>query len=205
MMLCDSAIALFLSVMRVLNNEHFVADDSAKIDQVARRLVQQHEQGFIERLMPACAKLAVEDDMPGKLFALIEELLITLVLFSEGLEGAKLHALLKAVMDLVIVPVISERDLANILNSINLLRLFSLLKEPSESAQSRPIMEKLGELLVQSQTVIAEDYRDSSEDQKDWIKVVCAGLGTLLLAQDTPGGPHLAALLESFLRNPAFF
>ena len=40
--------------------------------------------------MPVLAKLASQDDMPGKLFAVIEEILILLVLYSDGLTDAKL-------------------------------------------------------------------------------------------------------------------
>ena len=40
--------------------------------------------------MPVLAKLASQDDMPGKLFTVIEEILILLVLYSDGLADAKL-------------------------------------------------------------------------------------------------------------------
>lgn len=35
--------------------------------------------------MPACAKLAIEDEMPGKMFSLLEELILALSLYSEDL------------------------------------------------------------------------------------------------------------------------
>lgn len=44
----------------------------------------ENEQDVVEKLLPVCAKLISEDDMPGKQFALVEELLMALMLFSDG-------------------------------------------------------------------------------------------------------------------------
>ena len=62
--------------------------------------------------MPVLAKLASQDDMPGKLFTVIEEILILLVLYSDGLTDAKLQGLLTVVKDQVITKVNEEPDLA---------------------------------------------------------------------------------------------
>ena len=62
--------------------------------------------------MPVLAKLASRDDMPGKLFTVIEEILILLVLYSDGLTDAKLLGLLTVVKDQVITKVNEEPDLA---------------------------------------------------------------------------------------------
>ena len=67
-MLSESSIALFLATVRVICNEHFQADDNIvnKVDNLARRLIQENEQDIVEKLMPLCAKLINEEDMPGK-------------------------------------------------------------------------------------------------------------------------------------------
>ena len=62
----------------------------------------QNEESIVSKLLPVCAKLAQEDEMPGKLFALIEEILMTLVLFSQNLEGAKLNTLFHIINDSVV-------------------------------------------------------------------------------------------------------
>jgi len=71
----------------------------------------------------------MEDDMPGKMFSLLEEILLAMTLFSEGLQDAKLQALLEVVMNKVVLPVMQGEDpsLSNIINSLNLLRFFALL------------------------------------------------------------------------------
>ena len=137
-------MALFLSTLRVLCNEHFhqAADDqtSSKVDCLATRLVRENEQDFVEKLLPLSAKLINEDEMPGKLFALVEETLMALVLYSEGLllpvevanQGLagmteKGVALVNVVKDSLVATVTRERDLGNILSSIDLLRFFALL------------------------------------------------------------------------------
>ena len=51
----------------------------------------------MERLLPLCARMSTEDDLPGQYFALIEEILMALSLFSEGMladDGAKLNILI---------------------------------------------------------------------------------------------------------------
>ena len=67
--------------------------------------------------------------MPGKMFSLLEEILLAMTLFSEGLQDAKLQALLEVVMNKVVLPVMQGEDpsLSNIINSLNLLRFFALL------------------------------------------------------------------------------
>ena len=41
-----------------------------------------------------------------------------------------MQALVAVLTEHVLAPVVQERDLGNILNSLNLLRLFALLQEP---------------------------------------------------------------------------
>lgn len=83
-MLCDSSISLLLSTMRVLCNEHFVASNSERINALGTNLMGQNQESILHRLLPLCAKLATEDEMPGKQFALVEELLMALSLFTTG-------------------------------------------------------------------------------------------------------------------------
>ena len=101
-MLSESSTALALSTVRVLCNGHFLNSDETKIDALAKRLVLTNEQVLVERLLPVCAKLATEDEMPGKLFSLIEETLMALTLFSDQLWDAKLEALVALVRDRVV-------------------------------------------------------------------------------------------------------
>ena len=61
--------------------------------------------------MPVIAKLASEDEDPGKLFALLEEILMLMVLYSEGLTDAKLQGLLTVIKDQVLTLVNEEPDL----------------------------------------------------------------------------------------------
>jgi len=35
-----------------------------------------------------------------------------------------------------------------------------------------------------SKQVIAQNYSDSPDDQKDWIRVTCAALGNLIIMED---------------------
>lgn len=101
----------------------------------------------MEKLIPACAKLALEDDMPGKIFALLEEILLALSLYSEGLQDAKLHALLEVVINKVVLPVMQGENpsLGNLVNSLNLLRFFALLQDPlaTGSGATKIIMQAL--------------------------------------------------------------
>lgn len=61
-------------------------------------------------------------------------------------------------------------------------------------------------LLENSQTVIAEEYRDSEQDQKDWMKVVCSTICTLIMNKDIlASGEILPQLSAKFFGNPAFF
>ena len=48
---------------------------------------------MVERVLAAAGKLACEDEMPGKMFALVEQIIIALSIFSDGLSGAKLSQL----------------------------------------------------------------------------------------------------------------
>ena len=62
-------------------------------------------------------------------------------------------------------------------------------------------------LLDNSQSVIAEEYRESEQDQKDWMKVVCSTICTLIMNKDilSSGGDVLPQLSGKFFSNPAFF
>ena len=90
-MLSESSLALLLATLRVLCNEHYITGD--KVDILAKRLISANEQVLVEKIIPVLAKLAIEDDQPGKLFATVEEILMALTLFSENLSGPKLEAL----------------------------------------------------------------------------------------------------------------
>ena len=129
-MLCESSIALCLSTTRVICNEHFSAQDSSKVDALATKLILQNEESIVSKLLPVCAKLAQEDEMPGKLFALIEEILMTLVLFSQNLEGEKMKTLFQVINETVVGQLIQEKDLGNILCALNLYRIMALLNQP---------------------------------------------------------------------------
>ena len=78
--------------------------------------------------------------MPGKLFALIEEILMTLVLFSQNLEGAKVTTLLQVINDTVVGQLIQEKDLGNILSALNLYRILALLNEPKRNQMSEMVL-----------------------------------------------------------------
>ena len=80
--------------------------------------------------MPLSGQLATEDDMPGKFMSVIEESLMALVLFSDGVaEGSpKMLQLQNVIKDSVVTQFIEDRDLSNILMSIQLLRFFALLQ-----------------------------------------------------------------------------
>ncbi len=63
-------------------------------------------------------------------------------------------------------------------------------------------------LLDNSQSVIAEEYRDSEQDQKDWMKVVCSTICTLIINKDilaNGSNDALPQLSAKFFSNPAFF
>ncbi len=63
-------------------------------------------------------------------------------------------------------------------------------------------------LLDNSQSVIADEYRDSEQDQKDWMKVVCSTICTLIMNKDilsSTGSDPLPQLSAKFFSNPAFF
>ena len=62
-MLSESAIALLLSILRVLNNNFFINENSRALGET---LSSQFEQLLVEKILPICAKLASEDEMPGK-------------------------------------------------------------------------------------------------------------------------------------------
>ena len=91
---------------------------------------------------------------------------MALMLYSEGLAqgGDKNNALIALIKERVVLVVTKERDLANILSSMNLLRVLALLQSPENKMISLPVLQNLNELLVFSQSVIAEDYHDSDAD-----------------------------------------
>ena len=76
-----------------------------------------------------CGTLATEDDMPGKFMAVVEETLMALVLFSDGMTkgSPKMQVLQTVIKDSVLKKVIEARELPNILQAMNLLRFFALL------------------------------------------------------------------------------
>ena len=81
--------------------------------------------------------------MPGKHFAVVEEILMTLSLFSEGLGdagGAKMAQLMTMIKDVVVAPIIQEREIATLLKSISLLRFFALLQGPETNAIALPVL-----------------------------------------------------------------
>ena len=52
------------------------------------------------------------------------------------------------IKDALVAAVTRERDLGNILDSVNLLRFFALLYGPESSVASLPVLNCLNELLV---------------------------------------------------------
>lgn len=158
-MLSESSVALYLSTLRILINGHFQSDAVDKIDNLAKRLISQNEQAIVEKLLPLCGKLATEDDMPGKFMAVVEETLMALVLFSDGMaEGSpKMQVLQTVIKDSVLTKVIEARELPNILLAMNLLRFFALLQAPESMAISVPILQTLSELLFSSLEVVQAD------------------------------------------------
>ena len=62
-MLCESAIALLLSNLRVLGNTFYCSPDFRGLGET---LLPQFEQTLIEKVLVISANLATEDDMPGK-------------------------------------------------------------------------------------------------------------------------------------------
>ena len=140
--------------------------------------------------------------MPGKLFALIEEIVMNLILYSEGMQGGpKAQVLAQLINEKLVTVVLQERSLENILNAINLLRFVSLMQPPESVALSATSLELLSQLIVSSQSVIAEDYSDAPDDQKDWMRLVCASLATILLTQD--GNAQASTLVQTILGNDA--
>ena len=87
--------------------------------------------------------------MPGKLFALVEEVLLALSIYSEGLHDAKLSALIEALMNNFVLPVLQNETpcLGNLINGLNLLRYFALLQDPA-GAGALPIMQRLFQVMV---------------------------------------------------------
>lgn len=75
---------------------------------------------------------------------------MALMLYSDGLAqgGDKNNALVALVKERVVAVVTQERDLANILSSMNLLRLLALLQGPENKLISLPVLNNLNELLV---------------------------------------------------------
>lgn len=126
--------------------------------------MSQHERGILD-VIPVCANLAIEDNEPGKLFAMLEELLLLLQLYSVKYQEAKLLVLVQVISDSVVTPIMNnEPDIANVVNLMNMLRFFSLLQSVDSIAQSRPILQALHQIMQASKTVIVESYSDSAED-----------------------------------------
>ena len=59
-------------------------------------------------------------------------------------------------------------------------------------------------MILRSKALIAEHYSESAEDQKDWIRVICAAIGTLMLAEDQIQG-GVGETLNHFFGDSAFF
>jgi len=100
-----------------------------RFDTLARRLMHENEEAILMKLVPLLAKLASEDEMPGKIFALLEEILMALYLFSDGFtsDAHKVRAFTQLLKDKFISVVIQERDLGTILKTMGLLRFIALL------------------------------------------------------------------------------
>ena len=77
------------------------------------------------------------------------------------------------------------------------------MQPPESVALSATSLELLSQLIISSQSVIAEDYSDAPDDQKDWMRLVCASLATILLTQD--GNAQASTLVQTILGNDAFF
>ena len=77
-------------------------------------------------------KLATEDEMPGKLFALIEEILLCLTIYIPSynvkVDSGKALGLTKLMTDQVIAELVKEKDFGNMIMSVNLMRLVALLQ-----------------------------------------------------------------------------
>ena len=93
---------------------------------------------MVEKILVVSAKLATEEEMPGKLFALIEETVICLSIYISGYrvkgqeDTSKTLALSKLLSEHVIAEVIKEKDFGNMIMAVNLLRLVTLLQSSNE-------------------------------------------------------------------------
>ena len=68
-MLTDTAIALLIGAMRVLANPALI-DKCERAIKTGQAIIQSKAEFLALKLPGICAKLAIEDEMPGKLFAL---------------------------------------------------------------------------------------------------------------------------------------
>ena len=70
--------------------------------------------------------------MPGKLFALIEEILLCLTIYiptyTVKVDSSKALGLTKLLTDQVIAELVKEKDFGNMIMSVNLMRLLALLQ-----------------------------------------------------------------------------
>ena len=79
-----------------------------------------------------------------------EEMLMAIMLYSDGMtEGSiKAQALIAVVKSGLVGSVTKDRQIENILSSMNLLRLLALIHSPENSAHAVPVFQALNELLV---------------------------------------------------------
>ena len=96
-MLCESAMGLLLSTLRVLGNTYFLTPTHRGLGET---LMQQFEQTLAEKVLPAIGKVASEDEMPGRSLALVEEIVLCLTTY--GTSQEKALALLGVISDAVV-------------------------------------------------------------------------------------------------------
>ena len=68
--LLDSAIALTIAILRVINNQAY---SSYKNINLGKAVINAHQGVLEQQIWPVIAHLANEDEMPGKLFCLAQE------------------------------------------------------------------------------------------------------------------------------------
>ena len=142
---------------------------------------------MVEKVLTISAKLAAEEEMPGKLFAIIEETVLCLSIYIGGYsvkgqaDMSKALALSKLLTDHVMAEVLKEKDFGNMIMAVDLLRLVTLLQSSYEQPQSPDVVSPLTQLLAFCHKEVMAEHSDQEKDMKDWLGVACGALATMTL------------------------